>query len=198
MLCKRGLDWTLVELNKAVSLSACTTMLMSFLPSFGEWSAELLFQSMSLLWAHSVYSSYKFYGGSVQRLLRDKPVKQLSIALGVAGQLALSAGFWGYVSDDALVLGASVLGLAHFYSMEIDYKGVLQVRLICRPTGSYSPSSSPNPNPNPYYNSNYIQPRPLSRYAPLCTVLQVRPYAYLPFAAGIPVLSYWALGRIRR
>lgn len=128
VMCKRGLDWTLVELNKAVSLSACTTMLMSFLPAFGEWSAELLFQSMSLLWAHSVYSSYKFYGGSVQRLLRDKPVKQLSIALGVAGQLALSAGFWGYVSDDALVLGGSVLGLAHFYSMEIDYKGILQVR----------------------------------------------------------------------
>jgi len=32
----RGLDWTLLELNKAISLSGMTTMLLAFLPQFQE------------------------------------------------------------------------------------------------------------------------------------------------------------------
>ena len=47
----------------------------------------------------------------------------------------------------ALILSSTLLGLGHFYSMEIDFKGVLQVR----------------------------------------------PYAYLPFGLAIPVLGYFGL-----
>ena len=139
----RGLDWSLVECNKAISLSGLTVFLASFMPQFQEQGKELLFQGMSMLWAHTAYSIYKFYGYSLQRLMKEKRVKQISVALGTAGQLALSAGYWGYISNEALVLGSTVLGVSHFYTMEIDYKGVLQVR----------------------------------------------PYAYLPFVMAIPVLG---------
>ena len=79
----------------------------------------------------------------MRRIVKEKRIKQISIALGMAGQLALSAGYWGYISNEALVLGSTVLGISHFYTMEIDHKGVLQVR----------------------------------------------PYAYLPFIMALPVLG---------
>ncbi len=124
----RGLDWTLVECNKAISLSGLTVFLAAFMPPFEAQGKELLFQGMSMLWAHTAYSLYKFYGYSLKKLMKEKRVKQISVALGTAGQLALSAGYWGYISKEALVLGSTVLGVSHFYTMEIDYKGVLQVR----------------------------------------------------------------------
>jgi len=124
----RGWDWTLVEANKALSLTALTTTLLSFLPQLKEQNRELLFQSMSMLWMHGVYSSYKFYGNSPQRLIDEKWVRQISIAMAAAGQVALSAGYFGYITREALVVSGTVLGVGHFYTYEIDYKGVLQVR----------------------------------------------------------------------
>ena len=50
----RGLDWTLVEANKAISLSGLTVMMLSFLPALKKQSEQLLFQSISMLWTHSV------------------------------------------------------------------------------------------------------------------------------------------------
>jgi len=124
----RGWDWTLVEINKAISLSGLTVMMMSFMPQFVEQSKEMLFQSMSLLWAHSTYSFYKFYGLSPTNVAKDKMMKKVSVTLGSLGQLALSAGYWGYISWEALMGSATVLGVSHFYTMELDYKGRLQVR----------------------------------------------------------------------
>ena len=51
-----------------------------------------------------------------------------SVIMGVAGQLALSAGYWGYISEAQLVAASVILGVGHFYTMELDYKYVLQVR----------------------------------------------------------------------
>ena len=123
ILARRGIDWTLVEINKALSLSALTTMLISFLPSgVVGWSTEndqrtVLWISMNMLWVHAVYSSYKFYGFSPKRLLSDKAIKRLSIALGSLGNLALVAGFFGAVSKEALILTGTVLGISHFWTM---------------------------------------------------------------------------------
>ena len=143
----RGWDWSLVEANKAISLSGLTLFMGSYLPMEGAMSTEVLFHSMSMLWVHSAYSMYKFYGNSLKKLMKEKTVKKISVALGFAGQLTLSAGYWGYISNEALILSSTLLGLGHFYSMEIDYKGILQVR----------------------------------------------PYAYLPFGLAIPVLGYFGL-----
>lgn len=115
----RGLDWTLVECNKALSLAGLTTMLMSFLPAFERRATPLLFLSMTMLWTHSAYSMYKFYGYKLSNIMKDKQIKQLSIALGVSGQLILSAGYFGYISTSALVYAASVLSIAHFWTMEV-------------------------------------------------------------------------------
>lgn len=115
----RGVDWTLVECNKALSLAGMTTMLMSFLPSFEKRSKGLLWLSMSMLWTHSAYSMYKFYGYKLSALMADKTIKKLSIGFGVLGQLALSAGFYGYISPAALVYGASALSVSHFWTMEV-------------------------------------------------------------------------------
>jgi uncharacterized membrane protein len=115
----RGLDWTLIECNKALSLAGLTTMLMSFLPAFERRSKPLLFLSMTMLWTHSAYSMYKWYGYKLSNILKDKQIKQLSIALGVTGQLILSAGYFGVISTSALVYAASVFSIAHFWTMEV-------------------------------------------------------------------------------
>ena len=60
--------------------------------------------------------------------LKEKTIKKVSIALGIAGQNILAAGYWGYISRETLVLTSILFGLGHFYFMEIDYKWVLQVR----------------------------------------------------------------------
>jgi hypothetical protein len=132
----RGVEWTLVEANKALSLTGLTTMLLSFVPvgscdfilKNAEVRQQLLFQSMSFLWAHSAYSFYKFYGQSLRNVWNEKEVKRFSIMCGMAGQAVLSAGYWGQLSNEALVALATMLGVTHFYTYEIDFKGVLQVR----------------------------------------------------------------------
>jgi hypothetical protein len=115
----RGLDWTLVESNKALSLAGMTTMLLSFVPTFEKRSKGLLWVSMMMLWTHSAYSMYKFYGYKLAKLMSDKAIKRLSIGFGVAGQLALSAGYLGYISPAALVYSASALSISHFWTMEV-------------------------------------------------------------------------------
>jgi len=127
-LFRRGVDWTLVEANKAISLSGLTMLLVSFLPQYTAIHKELLELSMYTLWVHSAYSYYKFYQLDVRKVFSDKVMKRLSIALGVLGQLAVSAGYWNQIPFLALSSASTALGLAHFYTMEIDYKYVLQVR----------------------------------------------------------------------
>ena len=59
----KSVDHSLVELNKAISLSGLTTLCMPFWPGMSSqlrW--DLLFVSMSMLWAHSCYSMFKYYG----------------------------------------------------------------------------------------------------------------------------------------
>ena len=128
---RKGWDWTLKELNKAISLSGMTLMLMSFLPEMkgtAEDKKNLLWISMNMLWGHSVYSMYKFYQFDLRKVLSDKWIKTLSFFLGSAGQLALAAGYWGKISSDMLVGAVTTLSIAHFWTMEVDYKYKLQVR----------------------------------------------------------------------
>ena len=125
---RRGLDWTLVEMNKAISLAGLTGFILAFVPAFKADSREMIFVSMNLLWIHGAYSVYKFYSFSLKRFQAEKPIKQLSVALAVAGQLVLSGGYFGFLSYPTLLYGGIVLGMAHFWTMEVDYKYVLQVR----------------------------------------------------------------------
>ena len=55
-------------------------------------------------------------------------IKKVSIILGTLGQLVLSAGYLKWISSAALCYGSLSLGIAHFYSMEIDFRWKLQVR----------------------------------------------------------------------
>jgi hypothetical protein len=103
-------------------------MLISFYPSDKERSHGLLWISMSMLWTHSAYSMYKFYGYKLSKLMSDKAIKRASIMFGMAGQMVLSAGFFGVISPAALVYAASALSVSHFWTMEVDFKYVLQVR----------------------------------------------------------------------
>lgn len=83
---------------------------------------------MIWLWAHGIYSMYKFYGFSLQRFIADKLIKKISVFLAIAGQLVISGGVFGYFSYSTLLIGGVTLGMAHFWTMEVDYKYVLQVR----------------------------------------------------------------------
>jgi hypothetical protein len=140
-LVRKGWDWTLKELNKAISLSGLTCMLMAFLPEFEPIQRDLLWISMNKLWIHSLYSYYKFYDLSLVKVWKDKAIKTLSVVLGAAGQLALSLGYWGQITPSSLLLSATTLGIGHFWTMEVDYKYKLQVRpyaYLPFPLGGYA------------------------------------------------------------
>lgn len=124
----RGLDWSLVEANKALSLTGLTTMLLAYLPELEEQRRDLLYISMVTLWGHSIYSFYKFYQFDIRKVLSDKWMKRLSVLLGSAATFALAAGNLGQLTIGAMAASTTILGIAHFYTMEIDYKYVLQVR----------------------------------------------------------------------
>lgn len=156
--CRDGLDASLVELNKAISLAGLTVLAFAFilppwLNSEASEGASLALQkkmcwhAFVMLELHACYSSIKFYGSkhipdlsdwkrsSFASDMRQKKtfmtgVKKLSIILGAAGQIALIVGCFELMHNFMrLTFFLSVaLGTAHFYSMEIDFKGKLQVR----------------------------------------------------------------------
>jgi hypothetical protein len=95
--------------NKAASLTGLTVMTLAFCPTFDGVQRDLLWHSMLILWPHSIYSAYKFYGSqhipklstwpdalteitSSDARARAQAVKKISIVLGIAGQLVLWAG----------------------------------------------------------------------------------------------------------
>jgi hypothetical protein len=60
--------------------------------------------------------------------LKKKEIERLSVVLGSAGQIALSVGYLGYISNASLFLSSVLLGISHFWSMEVDFKYKIQVR----------------------------------------------------------------------
>ena len=96
--------------------------------------------------AHAIYSTVKYYGSSnipeIQKFpkmptelvsddpkVRGKGIKKISIILGFLAELSLIAVLYDYLGGFAasgIVL--ITLSVAHFYTMEIDQKLVLQVR----------------------------------------------------------------------
>merc|ERR1711988_406041 len=139
LLVTESLDHTLVQLNKVISLVGLTCVTMAFCPGLDSIRWELLWHSMLLLWVHSAYSAWKYYGSNNIPLLstwgnigtelssteaKDKlmAVKKISIVLGSLGQLILSAGYMRYVAGALFCYGAVGLGVAHFVSMEVDFR----------------------------------------------------------------------------
>jgi hypothetical protein len=71
---------------------------------------------------------YKFYQFSPKKIFSDKDMKKLSVLLGTGGQAVLALGYWGYIDYSTLLVSATTLSIAHFWTMEVDYKYKLQVR----------------------------------------------------------------------
>jgi len=100
--------------------------------------ASLIWQAMLMLWTHTAYSAYKYYGSPhippVQMWTRNpvadfnsndpkarlSAVKKFAIVCGWISQILLA-----FFALPALTLAA---GVAHFYSIEVDYKFKLGVR----------------------------------------------------------------------
>lgn len=143
---REGWDHTLVEINKVISLAGLTVGMLYFCPFVHqELRSDLLLHSTVMLWLHAAYSSYKYYGSkniphlstfvTVLSDLQDKRsseravgMKKLSIIMGVVAQVLVSAGYFDYGGWTSLFLAIPILGIAHFYTMEIDYKWSLKVR----------------------------------------------------------------------
>ena len=136
LLARKGVDHTLVELNKAISLAGLTNVIIALAVSASLRSA-LLFYSLALLWTHSAYSTYKYYGAqhiprletwpnTLKELRSDEAkerlmgIKKVSLVFGSLGQILI-----GLTSWPAAGVAASI---AHFYSMELDFKLRLGVR----------------------------------------------------------------------
>jgi hypothetical protein len=120
LLLRRSTDFTLVEINKAISLTGLTSVILGFIPETGsdEHRKELLYYGAGALLTHTAYSIYKFEIYP-PKILSHKGVKRISYSLGTLGQLAL---FMNQATASIL------LGVSHFWTMEVDFKWKLQVR----------------------------------------------------------------------
>lgn len=124
-----GLVHTLKEFNKALSLAGLTVLLLSFAEMDGYDSSELLWIAIASLTVHSLYSFYEFYGFSVDAVLKDKLLKPTSIIVAVLCQsLLYFAYFTQAIPFSVLALEVTTLGLLHFWTYEVDFKYVLQIR----------------------------------------------------------------------
>lgn len=145
---KKGVNHTLVELNKQISLSGLGTLAVALLPPCQPFRDELVRNAMGMLSIHSIYSTWKYYKSknvpslsewwetsTIGDLMDSKTivrgVKRASIILGILSQSLL----WGdYLkvspeTNSSLVWGCAIVtGTSHFYLMELDFKWVLQVR----------------------------------------------------------------------
>lgn len=134
LIFQKGIDHTLVEINKAISLSGLSVLCLAFLPIFQKEMYNLLLSGMIQLCIHTVYSTYKYYGGknlpylSTFIYIKDQWTKKMSIIFGLMAHIVLLIGFMGYYGLALSSLLAIVLGMLHFYLMEIDYKFILRVR----------------------------------------------------------------------
>jgi hypothetical protein len=125
---KRGKDWTLVELNKILSLTGLTTLLVSYLPPCQPIRRSLMMTSMNMIWLHIMYSFNKFYQSSLLKLSKEKFIKKLSVALGGQANFALIAGYFGFIPQSIAMAASTLLGIGHFWTMEVDYKYNLKIR----------------------------------------------------------------------
>lgn len=126
LLFKRGVDWTLVEINKVLGLAGITTMLLYFIPKFSDHN--MLFSSLLLLWSHSMYSMYKFYQWDIRKIINEKVVKRVALVFGSIGLALLTFDSVYKITWLSMGLSSTFLGVAHFWGMEVDYKYRLQVR----------------------------------------------------------------------
>ncbi|KAJ8599768.1 hypothetical protein CTAYLR_003416 [Chrysophaeum taylorii] len=133
---RKSLNHTLVELNKAISLAGLTNLCLAML--FATMRKSLLWHAMLLLWSHTAYSIYKFYGSDhIPRIetwttnpwldfrsdnskAKVSALKKVAVVFGLLGQFLLA-----FSSLAATTLVAAV---AHFYTIELDYKLSLKVR----------------------------------------------------------------------
>jgi hypothetical protein len=145
-LLRRGTLWSLLELNKALALVALTLLSLAYLPGFTAQRQPLLKLSLGMVVAHSSLSFNTLYGTKLWPKIQRLPhvglprlgadgveaVKLTGIMLGNAATTTLAAGLLGYLSPKQLCFGVLGLGMAHFGAMEIDFRGVLQVRPIAK------------------------------------------------------------------
>ena len=129
----RGINHSLVELNKALSLSGLAILCLAFFPCYELQRNSFLFSALIQLLIHSVYSSWHYYGSEMIPYLTSfisfedrQTMKKISIICGVAAQLILINTYFKYYH--LWKLFSVMFGVAHFYLMEIDYKYILRVR----------------------------------------------------------------------
>ena len=135
-------------------MAALSIVSIAFLPGLSsQLRYDLLVQGCLHVLLHTSYSTYRYYGtpnipyitkfhkfvwqifGEPRK--RAKAIKKISVILGFIGEIAVIATLFDYIvvfkTACLLIVGMSV---AHFYSMEVDIKLVLQVRpwaLLCFP-----------------------------------------------------------------
>lgn len=114
----RGSDFTLVELNKVLSTSSLTILLLSWLPAFSGKNKELMFLSMVCNAIHTVYSMNKYFGLSIKRILDSRGDMKLSLVAGIAANVCIALGYYGKLQQHHLMLASVFGGTLHYFFMK--------------------------------------------------------------------------------
>jgi len=149
LVARQGFDAAAVEWNKVLSLAGLTNLGLSFMPGIEQVvsdSRSLMRISTAMLLGHSIYSIFKYYGSPNiptvssyvdlgQEIKSDRArdivavKRKISVLCGLAGQVVIEGIALDLISLSPLpIVSALGFGVAHFYFMEVDYKGAMAVR----------------------------------------------------------------------
>lgn len=146
LACRKGLRHTAREINKIVALVGLSLVAVAVIPhsSLDGVRSELLSLCCISQLAHGAYSTITYYGdkhvplvqqwwpllvsfwGETNKKRRAQGMKVVSLLLGSAASVLLVGAELAWWS--ALSLSVLAVSLAHFWTMEVDFKLILRVR----------------------------------------------------------------------
>ena len=137
---QRGLNTFLIEMNKAISLSGITCLMLAFIPYIigSEVQQDMLMSAFVQIVVHVCFSIYWYYGthyippleyhfGLETKYKPNNVTKYRLISVYSAAVADLAALVWLFdvLSWSAMGFGCILFSIVHFFFMEIDHKWVL-------------------------------------------------------------------------
>jgi hypothetical protein len=120
---KPNVDFTLVELNKILSTTALTMILLSWLPSFSGKNHQILQIALPCTIIHQIFSVNKYFGFNLKRIMDSRGDLKLALIAGFCANVALVLRYLNKIQDHHLMLATLIGGTLHYYFMKTGWNG---------------------------------------------------------------------------
>ena len=125
---KRGSEWSLVELNKILAVSALTITLLSYIPHLEHKHRDLIKLVFPMILVHWAYSMNKYFGFSIKRVLDSRGDMKLSLISGMATMAAFALHYLGNIKAHHFMMLSLLGSTCHYIFMKYSQQGRLDLK----------------------------------------------------------------------